>query len=547
MTDDDMDVRLRAAGTAWRTATDEAHPLSAGPLSPEEALPERPARSRRPHRGAWLASAAAIAAVLVAGGGFLVGRLGGDDHGHRSTGAESAALQNTVWQLLGYDHDQLRTRSLSTFYVHDGAFVADDSCDLYNGGAKVDSGHLRLSDIEERFYNCTDAVGEITFRQGMKTLRGDPTFSIDGDRLTISGDGPTLHLSASRLPAPTPDRPTLTGATWRLAKVVDATGGEHPVPGKTEFRIDGNHLHASDTCNTLDGTLQVDYPILKLDGLSTTEIGCPNDSPAPVVDRILNGNVRVDFRGTTMTLTKTGEGTLTYQWQPDDEPATDPKRLTATDWTLRSVAGDPASGVTLRVADGRVTITAPCGSVTVNARIGNGQVLASGLPEEAAAGCPPEVSSVYEMLATGPTLWRIAGKQLVINDASAQGFSLVFDAAKDVSAASLELPGTWKLTGVEQNDGNSVSGSGSSDSGIRLTLADNFFSASTCTAIGGKVAFGDRTLEISDVRLAAGPVCRPHDSDGPVQQVLTDGTVSWSIDNGQLKLTKGKITLTFER
>jgi len=51
--------------------------------------------------------------VLVAGGGFLVGRLGSDDHGHRATGAESAALQNTVWQLLGYDHDQLRTSSLS--------------------------------------------------------------------------------------------------------------------------------------------------------------------------------------------------------------------------------------------------------------------------------------------------------------------------------------------------------------------------------------------------------------------------------------------------
>ena len=546
MTDDDMDVRLRAAGAAWRTATDEADPVSAEPLSPEEALPQGPARNRRSHRVAWLASAAAIAAVLVAGGGFLVGRLGSDDHGHRATGAESAALQNTVWQLLGYDHDQLRTSSLSTFYVHDGAFVADDSCDLYNGGATVGGGHLRLSDIEDRFYNCTDSVGEVTFRQGMSTLRSNPTFSIDGDRLTISGDGPTLHLSASRLPAPTPDRPTLTGATWRLTKVLDANGIAHPVPGKAEFRIDGNHLHASDTCNTLDGTLQVDYPILKLDGLSTTEIGCPNDSPAPTVDQILNGNVRADFRDQTMTLTKTGEGTLTYEWQPDDEPATDPKRLTATDWTLRSVAGDPASGVTLRVADGRVTITAPCGSTTVNARVGNGQVETSGLRQEAAAGCPREVSSVHEMLATGPTLWRIAGKQLVLNHAGAQGFSLVFDAEKDVSAASVELPGTWILSAIEKDDGNSASGSGSSNSGVTLTIRPDFaFQVLThCAGIAGNFEVAGANLRTVGGVISGATTC---DQYARLAKDAFTGTLQWSIENGQLKLTRGKITLTFER
>ena len=143
MTDDDMDARLRAAGTAWRSRTDDARtddartddartddatpfateaPVTVKALSPEEALefgrPVRRRRQRLQHRGAWLASAAAVAAVLVAGGGFALGRLGGDDHGHHTVGAESAALQNTVWQLLGYDRQQLRTSSLSHHPLH---------------------------------------------------------------------------------------------------------------------------------------------------------------------------------------------------------------------------------------------------------------------------------------------------------------------------------------------------------------------------------------------------------------------------------------------
>jgi len=545
MTDDDMDARLRTAGAAWRTATDDARP-PVEDLSPQEELRfGRPIRERRRHRTAWLASAAAVVAVLVAGGGFLVGRLADSDHGHRTTAAESAALQDTVWQLLGYGGDQLRWSSLATFYVHDGAFVADDSCELYNGGARIDGGHLRLTDIEDRFYNCTDAVGEITFRQGIKTLQNNPTFSVDGDRLTISGDGPTLHFRAApNLPAPTPDRPTLTGATWRLTTVTGPDGDAHSVKGNSDFRIDGNHLHASDTCNTLDGTLQIDYPILKLDGLSTTEIGCPQDSLAPLVDQVLSGNVRVDFRDATLTLTKTGAGTLTYQWQPDDEPATDPQRLTATDWKLTAAAGVPASGVTLHVGDGRLEITSQCPSMTADVVVRPGSLTVHGLPENVAAGCPPDVSSVQEMLATGPTLWHIDGKRLVLNHAGSQGFSLVFDPAKDVSAASVELPGTWKLTGVETNDGNSVSGSGSSDSGVTLKLTEHGITLSgvSCGPLSATAELGADVITLGPLAATGTTNCR----QTTVTRVFS-GAVAWTIQNGQLRLTKGKVTLTFER
>jgi heat shock protein HslJ len=324
-------------------------------------------------------------------------------------------------------------------------------------------------------------------------------------------------------------------------KVADADGAGQLVGGTAEFRIDGNHLRASDTCNTLDGTLQLDYPILDLDALSTTEIGCPAGSVAPIIDRVLTGKVRVDFRDATLTLTKDGAGTLTYRWQPDDEQATDPRRIVATDWQLRSIAGDRASGITLRIADGRLELAAGCGATDVPVDLAPGTVYAPHLAKHPNTECPPEWRNVAAMLSTVPALWRIAGHQLIVNQAGAQGYALVFDAAKDVSAAVTELPGTWKLTGIEKRDGNSDSGSGSSSSTVSLTLTSHGYRfAGACGTLAGTAQLGDQQITFDDA------MDRNDCWDNELLRSFA-GPVRWILENGQLKLTKGDVTLTFER
>jgi len=311
MTDEQMDARLRAAGAAWRAATDEApHTAEPLPVTP-------PARARRPQRTAWLASAAVVAAALVAGGAFVLGRVSGGD-GHRGAATESAALQGRVWRLTGYQGDQQRTNGFATLYVgRDGHLVADDTCQLIE--ATVTGTRPSLRKLQIRNYNCTDAVGEVSFGRGLRAFQDDPRFVVDGDRLTISGGGVVMHLAAApNLPVPTADRPTLTDATWRLTAVVDANGKRHAVQGNAGLRIDGDQLSASDTCNSLSGTVKIDYPILKATGFAQTAVGCPDNDTAPVVDAVLGNGARIDFRQATLTVTKTGAGTLTYQWQPSD-------------------------------------------------------------------------------------------------------------------------------------------------------------------------------------------------------------------------------------
>src|SRR6058998_115088 len=92
MTDEQMDARLQAAGSAWRATTDR--PSTPMPSEPVRVQP--PAPPRRHRHTAWLVSAALVAAALIAGGSFLIVRTTGTDD-HR-VGAESAALKGTVWR-----------------------------------------------------------------------------------------------------------------------------------------------------------------------------------------------------------------------------------------------------------------------------------------------------------------------------------------------------------------------------------------------------------------------------------------------------------------
>ncbi|HVU90603.1 MAG TPA: META domain-containing protein [Jatrophihabitans sp.] len=543
MSDERMDARLRSAGEAWRTATESTALEYA---EPAPITPTTPTPPRRRHRATLLASAAVVAAALVAGGAYVLGRTTG--HQSAPTQNADATLTGTVWRLLGYGNDRPRTDSLATLYISsDGNLVADDTCELVT--AKATGARPRLRDLTVRNYNCTDAVGEITFDRGLRALRHDPTWTLDGDRLTVSGGGTTMHLAAApHLPAPTADRPTYTDTTWALTTVTAAGAAQHPA-GKPTLRIAGDRIVASDTCNTLSGPVTLDGSTLHVeDGLAQTAMACPGNTTQDVVDRILTDGARFDLRGPTLTVTKAGAGTLTYAWTPADQQATDPDRLTATAWQLRTVAGDRARpGTTLRVTgDGALTLTAGCETVSAHATVAAGAITATGVPDQPRSGCPPELSTLHSFLAGGPALWHLDGNQLIVNQSGSQGFALVFDASTPAPAATVELRGTWRLTGVEENDGNSASGSGSSDSGTTLTLTAGGFRVQTpCGRWSGTVQATGATITVGAVSAGLTSTC----GDEPARTVwkVLRGTLGWRTNDGQLELTKGNVTLTFAR
>ncbi len=167
MTDDQMDARLHRAGQRWRasepataTSTETAAPALRAP-SPTATTP-----ARRPHRRVGLlASAALVAAALVAGGAFLLNHTRGNGNT-----AATAPLAGTVWRLVAYDAQPPRATSLATLYIDDhGQFLADDGCTLVTASAGTSGGRLHLGAVEPRYYGCTDSGGALTFDRGLPT------------------------------------------------------------------------------------------------------------------------------------------------------------------------------------------------------------------------------------------------------------------------------------------------------------------------------------------------------------------------------------------
>jgi heat shock protein HslJ len=563
MTDEEMDARLRAAGVAWRAATETT--TIPAPSAPPAVLPPGSAAKRRPT--AWLIAAAVVVTALVAAGAFAVGRTLGK---HEHPAANSATLRGTVWQLLGRPGET----STASFYLDPkGNLVADDTCEVITGHAAVDGDRLRVSRLDERPYYCTDAVGEVAFLDGITTLRNDPTWKVTGDRLTLSGRGPSLHFAAAPdFPVPTADRPTITGTTWQLVKIVDANRTEHDARGSATLRIVNGRLTASDTCNTITGRARVAFPHLQLGNLSATEIGCADGTAAStVVDQVLTDGAELQPAGPTLTITKPGAGTLTYQWKPTDEQATDRRRLTATPWRLASVGGKRTLGqVTLEVScppgsHGCLTtqlydnvplrVSASCGNQTTVATIGHGWLRAAGLPERPKAGCPDELSTVDSFLHGTSALWRIQGDRLVIDDGGAQASALGFTAVHATAAADgRDLLGSWTLTGGETRNGNDETGWGISVTPGQRAPGVTFSSGHVrinhpCYTNTAAAAVGSGTLDVTSVKLLRGLPCPSSGVtriDHQLDDVLT-GRSTWRLAGSTLKITKGTTTLEFER
>ncbi|MDT4914546.1 MAG: hypothetical protein QOC66_3674, partial [Pseudonocardiales bacterium] len=319
MTDDQMDARLRRAGERWRAEeTTIAETTASADAHPADEIWLRP---RRPRHVGLLASAALVAAALVAGGAFLLNSTGGK----RYT-ADAPALEGTVWRLVGYDSEPARTNSLSTFYIgDDGRLVADDGCTVI--GAHIDTKNARLAPagLDLRYYDCTDSAGDITFTRAIDILKDRPAYSITGDRLTIKAKRGTVHLAAApTLLPPTLDVPTFLGSKWQLTDVSDGQGTEHPVVGVPTLHALNGRLTLSDGCNTLSGPIAIEGQQVHLNGLATTEIGCTGvaASTAAAIDKVYGGpEVHEQVEGNRLTVKGDGAGALVYTWAPDDRGA----------------------------------------------------------------------------------------------------------------------------------------------------------------------------------------------------------------------------------
>ncbi|MEO6884756.1 MAG: META domain-containing protein [Jatrophihabitantaceae bacterium] len=145
----------------------------------------------------------------------------------------------------------------------------------------------------------------------------------------------------------------LIGTDWTLSAIELGTQSITPA-GAAALRIDGGQLGGNDGCNHFGGTVTVSAKTLTIGDLAFTAMGCLDPSvtrTSNAVHAIATGAVGWSISDDTLTITKTGTGSLTYQ-AVRHTTTTDPKALVGVDWLLGSVIeGNTAHSV--GVASGR--------------------------------------------------------------------------------------------------------------------------------------------------------------------------------------------------
>lgn len=197
---------------------------------------------RRPLLLAALGVAVLLIVVLVA-----IAVTGGDDDDDAddvsSSGetVEDAPFWGTTWRIVSITEDGEDT----TPELPEGKDLLDTAtegrisftgCNGGSGGAYTEGDKLVVEEMMQTQMACMDDEGQVLMDHDafmVTFLRGEPTFAIAGDELTLTGTDATIVLeavAAAAEPDPTdsgdPDTPVsseagLWGSTWTIMRIVD--------------------------------------------------------------------------------------------------------------------------------------------------------------------------------------------------------------------------------------------------------------------------------------------------------------------------------------
>lgn len=540
-----MDDRLRRAGEAWRVG-------AAGSQAPPSVdVVDRIDAAVPVHwsRVLLVGSAAAVAAALIVGGGIALHDISGDPSAGRG-----GAIAGTVWRLVGYGGQPRDASSSATLYLgHNGRLVADDTCEVVGARADMGANRLDVTDVDVRYRGCADSVGETTFARGLDVLSGRPSFSVDGDGLTIGDGSEAMHFaSVPDAVPPTLDVPTFLGTTWQLVTTSDSQGTARATRGE-QLRVTDGRMRADTGCGPITADVTVSGDRVHETRLLKNKAECPNPpGTARVMKAVLQNGGAITQRvsGDVLTVSRPAAGTLTYRWVPQRRQATDPSELVGRRWQLRSSPGGVPATATLQIStDGIVIADDGCQAFHGSADITRGTVTIAGTPSAARRTCPDYgPATTVDSYLRGTVLWSVVDGSLTINPGGAQADALVYRLAPqdDPTAAGIaKLVGReWTATSLRRGpDGPDVRihppiGVQFSPTSFRLTAG--------CGPPGG-------TLHVSATRITFTTPAGPHGcpslpvgSQDPVAARLLTGSVSWSVRADRLVLSRDGLRVTFK-
>ncbi|GGM25497.1 META domain-containing protein [Dactylosporangium sucinum] len=187
-------------------------------------------------------------------------------------------------------------------FTTDGRLIARAGCNQLSGRARIDQRQLRVDDLATTEMGCDPARHEQD-RWLAAFLEGGPGWRLDGDRLTLDGDGTTVDLVAAA------NRP-LTGVRWVVDTLVEGdVAGSVPAGAEAwlTFGTDGK-VSGNGGCNQFGGSYTAKGSTITFTGLASTAMGCLDDraSLESAVLQVLRGEVRWTIDGDHLSLTAPG-------------------------------------------------------------------------------------------------------------------------------------------------------------------------------------------------------------------------------------------------
>ncbi len=328
-TDDDLNVRLNAAGERWRAANKTMADVELGlleiPAEPVD-VPVSPAGAAAPRRrrmrvalGAAAGVAAAVAATVIA-----VSLNGSSATPHRAAGRIGAnGLVGTDWRLVkvaGIAPTPTVLKVQARLMIdRKGQLTGTDGCNSLGSPVTITADTINLGSVISTEMACVDRAPGFTTQVSRidAVLSGTLRWSVQGDELTLGKDGRTA-LVYRAAPAPRTDPKALTGSEWQLTSVAQAgpNGAASTVPTGASLKFDGHGgFTASDGCNSGSGKVTVTPGALDISGYLSTAMACPgvDTERLTLVHQIMTGSATWSITDGQLTLTKTGVGSLSYQ------------------------------------------------------------------------------------------------------------------------------------------------------------------------------------------------------------------------------------------
>lgn len=217
---------------------------------------------------------------------------------------DSATPMGHTYISTEVDGDSIPGGGPMTLTFADGRISANSGCNTSSGTVDLSNHILHTSPLAGTLMACTGDRGRADAWQNT-FLESDPTWRLDGDKLTLTGKTVTVHLTDKKIV--TPDKPLL-GTTWVVTTLLTPQG---QVRSTTLDEVspnltigEGGTVTGMAGCNRMTGTAGIGPGDAVNFAVATTKMMC-----APEVMEVessvltaLDGRTTATVDGDTLTL-----------------------------------------------------------------------------------------------------------------------------------------------------------------------------------------------------------------------------------------------------